>query len=508
MRTTSLRNSSLVSLLCSLLLLVSCGQRGMVNGSALLLREGRALSPDDVRIQHLVRLWGDGASCSGVLLQGDLILTAAHCLALIESEGFRIERATESMEVSSPSRVLASGIFWDEGGKFFPNFDVAWIRLSGALANVSPLPVLADSERIADAALSLVAFAKDGPGTVPVKLERYANSPHLLSVMNLELGPGAATEGGDSGSPSFIWDGESWLLLGISSGKHPILTPEAYAKGQLLPESRALLQTFVGDYVPWIEKSSGVSLNARHRPAAPKALVQMEPATSENSDFSWEGWFKQANFREASWATVHKILEQLYINGQQAGAIADWKDLFVDPTVSTQLIDSLERLPETVIGLASQKVALEDLRPLSSLPKLRYIALEDRPYRGLELLSRMPSLEKLEVKARFVGRPSSPGLGLERIQSKTLRELTLQGIAPEEVSAIPWGELDQLRVLSLKGAKGRALPSSTLSFLPQLELDELRLDNWYCEPGESRISVPSSLKVLELGPSGSTTSCL
>lgn len=477
----------------------SCGNR--VRDSEPFLRGGSALPIADPLLKHLVRLEKvDGSVCSGVLVRASLILTAAHCLPAVAGEDLELKLPEADGTLRKGPRPEAYGRFWDQDGAFFPNFDLAWIRLSEAVPGLdSDLSVLADPELLNGSSLRLLSFDVSQARELSFDFLKYVNSPHLFSIMTLKAQAGSGTEGGDSGSASFLWDEGHWLLVGITNGKHPILTPNAYPQNGEPSKSSEVLQTFVADYLPWIMKSSGLEISSRHSRRTSEALVLRAPQPYTSTPTSWTAWFSQSDFRQATWVTVHKLLEQLYIQGIKSGVKAPWSELFSDPAVSSALLPTIESLPETVMGLASQRVAIEDLRPLSSLPKLKFLRLEDRPYRGLEQLSRLPQLEKLEVKARFSSRPSTAALGLERIRSSSLKELDLQGLALRELTSIDWSELDQLRVLRLKGARGEGLPSSALGFLSSLELEELSLDNWYCDDGALRLNPSGSLKVLDLG---------
>ncbi len=426
---------------------------------------------------------GENLSCTGVLASPMLILTAAHCLPADPSEPLSIE--LPYFPDAAP-KVKKSLKFWDEAGAFFPNFDLAWIRLEEpAAAGLEPLPILRDPNLLVPGStLALAGFGPDSRPTLAVsEFERYADSPHLMSVLTLRGQGKTVTSRGDSGSPSFLWRDGEWLLVGTTSGKHPILTPEAYENGALKASSPATLQSFIGDYASWIESTSGVQIAQRFERSEPSHIEMQKDVSELSPPASWSQWMNQANFRAASWATVHKLLEQMFIVGSQKGIKASWPDLFTDTDVSTELLPLLENLPGTTIGLGSQRIAIVDLSPLASLPTLKNLSLDDRPYRGLEFLSQIPSLEKLEVKARFSGRPAASGLGLERIAGAKLQELNLQGLALSDLQSVRWDKLQALRKLGLKGQKGEGLPSSALGFLPALssQLESLRLENWYCD---------------------------
>jgi hypothetical protein len=440
---------------------------------------GRPVASTSPAATHVVRILVSGQTrCTGVLIERELVLFASHCL----EEG---EESLVSIAYpfgASPAAVKASVVqsYRSDSFAFFPLFDLTWARLSSpAPANYQPVPLLLNPERIpVGAPLLISGFGQDCPlGNCPEVLtevesrfQGYTDQPHMPSLLTLfgqiEAGDGT-TCSGDSGGPSFIKLDRRWYLVGITNGKHPIITPQAYTNGVADCQSGWTIQTFAGDYLSWLEGSSQTRLKTESpRPSRVPLLAQIttEPSKPE----TWSEWFRYRPLLDSGWTTVHKLLEQIFVQERNTPGI-NWSRLFLDATLSESLLSRLETISVLGLGLPDQEILIDDLRPLASLPGLRTLHLRDVAYKGLETLAQVKTLETLTITSSFVTRPASTSLGLDRLASASLRELRLRGLAFADIHRLRWANLPKLQVLSLTSQMG-GLPASSLdlSMLPQL----------------------------------------
>lgn len=229
---------------------------------------GQQLSADNPgRSSAIALLRGDGSFiCSGTLIAENLIVTAAHCLHggiqdIVTDIGFG-----DSMNRGRiiKREVIESDVF-AENDVLFPNDDLAWLKFEGDVpAGYKPIKILADIGRLEEKnPLTLVGFGQtsDDPDssagdrlTGETVFERFLDSPEWNNLIVVGPSPGTGSCSGDSGGPAYVKIDGEWFLLGASNGTDDRLTPD------LSCASGHSIYTYVGAYMEWITKTSGVTL--------------------------------------------------------------------------------------------------------------------------------------------------------------------------------------------------------------------------------------------------------
>lgn len=455
-------------------------------------------------------LTGSERYCSGVLVSLRLVLTAAHCLPDNNNEELLVR--FEGSDTIAASEFEA---FDPRYRSTFPQFDIAWLRLErDAPETFEAVSLLADPSVLTQGKeLILAGFAfhpdachddrcEQSRRQAKTRLEGYFDRPHLQSTLLVRSDPspeGGQSCGGDSGGPSFVWWADRWWLVGITNGKHPMITPEAYRDGQVDCNSDWTIQTFVGDYQPWIESSSGERLEAHQTDHIP--LVQKPAALPPSGLPSWLEWFEFSDHRSAAWMSVQKLIEHMHLEARRQTPSDHWLAWLLEAGPSQTWVEAMVALESTVIGLPGQQVPIEELRPLASFPKLRRLQLRDQVYQGIEILPDLSQLQELSIEATFIARPPMTGLGLERLASPSLKAMRLVGLAQRDVQAISWKAFPSLRRLDLENSFV-GWPSSKLGFIADLQLEELRITGLLCDQPEWSPDPRGLLKSLELRPFG------
>jgi hypothetical protein len=160
----------------------------------------------------------DQLYCTGTLVAGHVVLTAAHCLP-------------PDTPVEPSEMKIFAGASWAEGGWIIDATDV-WVHpehLTGAVwkdvgllalqhAPAAPIPV-ATAEPLEGTPMRILGFGKVDPDSESDDIKR-TGSARVESVLPdgmLLVAEPAAACGGDSGGPALVLDGEVERLAGVHS---------------------------------------------------------------------------------------------------------------------------------------------------------------------------------------------------------------------------------------------------------------------------------------------------
>lgn len=413
------------------------------------------------------------AFCSGTLIAKNLIVTASHCLDAESTSTFKVlfgksDRDPDAIKIEVDQFASRRENF----AKYFPNFDISWVKLkSNAPKPYEPVeifhngrnPDFIDGDKLK---FLLAGYGKQSTNCANdscrgIRKEVYTllkkpllSNSRLFSL--LVFGPrqnfGACN--GDSGGPAYFKaKSGKWYLVGATNGASSFLTPAVFEGEVTGCEAGQDVYTFVGDYVDWIEKSSGIklpynpNLNPRQRPIA------MDDKSKPQKNWTFRDWYSYNNNEDARWYTVSKMIETVLENVKD---FQEQEELFLDPEAIQKNLESSDKIvftgaqidfqrfkitdraleditPFTSInfkGLEFKYNVIKDYSPLAQIDSLEYLnitlnkslALEDIPI-NLGFLGEMKNLKELELNDIALMKDHQQMIKLEKVESLRLTRL-------------------------------------------------------------------------------------
>ncbi len=510
---------SLLGLPILSLALFACQEKS--DSSALKIVRGHPVAEDSPALHNVVALTSDqGKSnfCTGSIIAKDIIVTAAHC----------VDENQDSLQVlfgqpKSPKAVIPVAsiqTYKPFGAALFPNFDIAWLKLSQPIPDgFRPLPLLRDASLLKkDTEIRLAGYGIEKTNCredkchdelleANTQFQRYYDSPQLLSLVQFkgsaELGFGAACNG-DSGGPAYAKLDGVWYLIGVTNGATAYTNPDSFEDRAQSCEKGSDLYTFMGDYLPWLEKGTGYTLPASAAAPSYQPLLQVGEGQAPSQPTTWAEWMEYPYHTNSAWYTVQSTLISGYgeLRSRKKISQADAVRLFTEPEFSQKSLESLKELTvefETLKGFENEDGL--DLSPLASLQNLEKLGLEGFEKAQLASLSKLSQLKELAFRrseatsldlSSFV---QLQDLRLESMRSLaelrlsddiSLQSLHIKGQKHSELSYIKWPQIKAIKRLEI--GQGVIKPSTKLDFLRDKSIETLSLVDNALTPDQ----VPSS----------------
>ncbi len=339
--------------------------------------------------------------CSGFIVSPQIIMTAKHCLGDLQLSDYMIYfgNNTHRIDPNLLRAPLESSVYGPKDWQnYFPSFDSAWIKISDLpnadgtdtqLPHFRPVPVLVDAQRLVQAetihlagygnqSAELMTIIAGEKKHVATNFKKYMNTTQVASLVLLQGQRGHNNCHGDSGGPAYAavnnpQTGQiEWFVFGSAAGFDLALTPESYEKldDDLFPfvaycDRAQTLYTFIGDYIGWVESSSGSPVVKTGNSPVTKPGI---PSSSKNIDpQSFKSWCENTTFLDAQWLTVRKLL----IDAMEK-TTTPWSqdEIFLDCEKAELALDTLS---EIEFKKADMWDALEPLASLKNLRQLRFV---------------------------------------------------------------------------------------------------------------------------------------
>lgn len=303
--------------LVGIVFLIQCCQKSTDFSEADIVG-GRGLEANNPIAQVLLALFDNQAStrdpfCSGVLIDQNKVLTAAHCLAGRNIKDISIARwNSSSMDFEYLSPQIKKTIFYAPRIKDdeFPNFDLVQLNLDRNVNNKDKYELILANKVEIDEKLYLAGFGltrsqcqlssieKDclGQGKITsMKVSELIDGHRFNNLLKLngeQTGPCM----GDSGGPVFRIENEKLELIGITSGVwHVFNNAVQHGPDQICESGEALASSIVDEKIRSWLKSPTKDPHPTHtdRPG-------------QNSSF--ENWCLYDNIHDPAWRTTQTLL--------------------------------------------------------------------------------------------------------------------------------------------------------------------------------------------------------
>lgn len=196
-------------------------QSGIIGGSE--VKAGSALTKSIVALYDTVQ----GQLCTGTLLPNNIVVTAAHCMALKPQDllvifGTKVDKSAQARKVTGAEANPNYAIHGDEEKD---NGDIAVVHFEGTVpAGYQPAQVLTDVSKLKNgASVTLAGYGisdgknKTGAGVLRSVSVKIADAKFSETEVKLDQRQGRGACHGDSGGPAYVSVGGKSYVWGVTS---------------------------------------------------------------------------------------------------------------------------------------------------------------------------------------------------------------------------------------------------------------------------------------------------
>lgn len=505
-----------VSLGSALIFMSLTGACDRQESSKLDIVRGRPLAPDSPALNSVVGLSQDGwdTFCTGSVVADDIVVTAAHCVKNQKDFYVVFGQPNTVMHKIAVEKVETYKPYADAA---FPNFDIAWLKLKTKVPERwKPMEILRDPSLLKEASeFRLAGYGHEKTNCreascndelleANTKLDKYYDTPRLMSLLVFkgaaELGLGGACNG-DSGGPAYAKIKDRWYLIGVTNGTTAYVNPQSFVDPTKSCEAGDAIYTFMGDYVPWLEKRSSQDLTqlpeSNPDRSEPAFVVKGEQRAADVAEpQTWAEWLQYPYHNEEVWNTVERLIWDVWAKQRPLLKDDEHVKLWVDSEFSTAKVQEITSYEVKLNALDELRYEDQpvDMRPLSSWTALQDLTLVgEAATLGIDAASRLPALRSMLLNPG-TSRPRG-AINLSALQNlgPSLNFLTMLDFKPAELKTLPSGDLKQLQYLSFSAQSGAEEAELDLSGM--ISLQQLRISSWAYT---SRISLPQGLALQRL----------
>lgn len=458
--------------------------------------------------------------CSGTLVAEHLIVTAAHCVFDKRPQDFQILFGQDTKADSAVRRDPEALATFKKFQKFESNFDIAWVRFQGdipegfrpveiwhqptSLSSQTPISIAGYGRTASQCAFDDPTCQGGKLLFVDTSVREFVNHGRLFNLIVIGPRPDHGPCFGDSGGPAYVQRNGQWYLVGDFMGWDRILVPEQL---ETICDTGEAIYNFVGDFVHWIEDSSGVKLSYDGSINPRMPTESLDVLSEEPKDFL--GWCQYNNHEDPSWFTVQRLIrivsDYRIQSGDEAGAREIFESCESADTWLRKMVAEQHKLeiggfdPSTFIDSAR----LEDIRPLRVLADMgiEELTLSDHAIQDLSPLAALTTLKKLTIidnvlanrQARLDVTPlriaafsqlenlrlQNPGVPMDFRNLSSLKNLKVLDLAYVDLPSVPDFRnllLQELRLDSLNMSE--ALDLTPLNRVQTLFLNKVALKNF------------------------------
>jgi|GEM_PF-2373597 hypothetical protein len=481
-RTLTILGSFLISL-GSLILLPGCGVEREPRGE-LHVAGGQPIAADSPAKRSLVALAKRvnnryDSFCSGTLIAPRLVLTAAHCLAgQTNVDKIRVLFGEDENDPEIPVRAVdAFQTYQNDPSRFYPSFDIAWVRLKeNAPSGFEPAEILLNPRKLESIvnvpdALTLAGFGKVSSSCSALEpdcagkaletqtlLRRFVDTAHFRDLMLIGPKPGFGSCNGDSGGPVYARVEGQWYVLGALHGKSYVLNSKAVLDSERICESGESVYTFAGSYADWLERTSGIRLSRNNLRNPPPLRAPNPPPLPRQPTLV--DYLKFDAPLDDLWYTVQVLLSGF--QDPEKRIEPDFDLVVTDPVRAAEAMlqwesFSAQGVVYTLTTLAGRDQQIADLRPFTLLDGLKKLELVGHRIRDTAPLGRLSQLEELTLSNNYDFR-TKVKIPWDLAFLKNLPRLKVLNLLTNaeslDLKAVPWESLQALETLILSNNAG------------------------------------------------------